>query len=386
MFYEQQTSPKRLTSLDVFRGIAITGMILVNMVGVADEVYPPLLHADWNGWTPTDLVFPFFLFIVGVAMAFSLSKYTDSTVGSPLTKGGWGRSYWRILRRSAILFALGLLLNGFWNYDLSSIRIMGVLQRISLAYLFAALVVLKLPRRWQWVTAFLLLIGYWLAMSFVPVPGYGVGNLTREGNLGAYIDRLIIGTAHLYKGDKFNSMGDPEGLFSTLPAAVTVLLGYFTGDWLRKQPIKSRTSLNMVMVGLSCLVVGQVWGYWFPINKKLWTSSYVVFTAGWALVLLAVCYELIEVRERRRWGKPFEIMGLNAIFAFVASVLMIKILVKTHIGTGEKAPTTYTWIYEHLFVPWVGAMNGSLLFALVTVLFWWVVLYIMYQRRWFFKV
>jgi predicted acyltransferase len=386
MFYEQQTSPKRLTSLDVFRGIAITGMILVNMVGVADEVYPPLLHADWNGWTPTDLVFPFFLFIVGVAMAFSLSKYTDSTVGSPLTKGGWGGIYWRILRRSAILFALGLLLNGFWNYDLSSIRIMGVLQRISLAYLFAALVVLKLPRRWQWVTAFLLLIGYWLAMSFVPVPGYGVGNLTREGNLGAYIDRLIIGTAHLYKGDKFNSMGDPEGLFSTLPAAVTVLLGYFTGDWLRKQPIKSRTSLNMVIVGLSCLVIGQVWGYWFPINKKLWTSSYVVFTAGWALVLLAVCYEFIEVRERRRWGKPFEIVGLNAIFVFVASVLMIKILVKTHIGTGEKAPTTYTWIYEHVFVPWAGAMNGSLLFALVTVLFWWVVLYIMYQRRWFFKV
>lgn len=386
MFHEQQTPSKRLTSLDVFRGIAITGMILVNMVGVADQVYPPLLHADWNGCTLADLVFPFFLFIVGVAMAFSLSKYTGSPNSSPLTKGGRGGLYWRIVRRSVILFALGLLLNGFWNYDWSTIRIMGVLQRISLAYLLAALAVLNLPKKGQWLLAAVLLIGYWLAMSFVPVPGYGIGNLTREGNFGAYLDRLIISTAHLYKGDNFNSMGDPEGLFSTLPAVVSVLLGDFTGDWLRKQPVKSRTSMALVLVGLSCLVVGQVWGFWFPINKKLWTSSFVVFTTGWALLLLAACYEWIEVRQRRRWGKPLEIMGLNAIFVFVASVLMIKILVKTHIGTGDKAPTTYTWIYEHLFVPWTGAMNGSLLFALVTVLFWWLVLYGMYRRRWFIKV
>jgi predicted acyltransferase len=379
MSHEQQKQSLRLTSLDVFRGIAISGMILVNMAGVADQVYPPLLHADWNGCTLADLVFPFFLFIIGVAIAFSLSKYTEGN------RGGWS-IYGRIVRRSAILFALGLLLNGFWNYDWGTIRIMGVLQRISLAYLLAALIVLKLPRRGQWAIALVLLIGYWVAMSFVPVPGYGVGNLSREGNFGAYIDRLIIGRAHLYKGDQFNSMGDPEGLFSTLPAVVSVLLGYFTGQWLRIQPINSRTSMDLVIIGLGSLVVGEVWGFWFPLNKKLWTSSYVVFTTGWALLLLAVCYELIEVRQRRRWGKAFEIMGLNAIFVFVASVLMIKILVKTHIGTGENAPTTYTWIYENLFVPWAGAMNGSLLFALVTVLFWWGVLYRMYRQRWFVKV
>ena len=383
MSCQQQKLPKRLTSLDVFRGITITGMILVNMAGVSDQVYPPLLHADWNGCTPTDLVFPFFLFIIGVAIAFSFSKYKENK----LTLGlGHTLPLGRILRRSAILFALGLLLNGFWNYNWSTIRIMGVLQRISLAYLLATLVILKLPRKGQWAIALLLLLGYWLAMSFIPVPGYGVGNLSRDGNLGAYLDRLIIGTAHLYKGDNFNSMGDPEGLFSTLPAVVSVLLGCFTGDWLRKQPVNSRTSMDLVLVGLSCLVIGEVWGFWFPINKKLWTSSYVVFTAGWALLLLAACYELIEVRGLRRWGKPFEIMGLNAIFAFVASVLMIKILVKTHIGTGEKAPTTYTWIYEHFFVPWAGAMNGSLFFAMVTVLFWWVVLYGMYRQRWFVKI
>ncbi|OUL18053.1 acyltransferase family protein [Nostoc sp. 106C] len=374
----------RLTSLDVFRGITIAGMILVNMAGVADDKYPPLDHAAWNGCTPTDLVFPFFLFIIGVAMTFSLSKYTEGEKPQSAV-------YWRILRRAAILFALGLLLNGFWNkgvwtFDLSSIRLMGVLQRISLAYLFASITVLKLPRKGQWILAGVLLIGYWLAMMYVPVPGYGAGVLTREGNLGAYIDRLIIPKAHLYKGDNFNFMGDPEGLFSTIPAIVSVLAGYFTGQWIRSQTVQSRISIGLALFGIGCLIIGWMWGWTFPINKKIWTSSYVVFTSGWALLLLAACYELIEVRRIRRWGKPFEIMGLNAIALFVASVLLIKILVRTNIGTGEKAPSTYDWIYQNIFASWAGTFNGSFLFALVTVLFWWLVAVIMYRQRWFFKV
>ncbi|OUL25039.1 DUF5009 domain-containing protein [Nostoc sp. RF31YmG] len=374
----------RLTSLDVFRGITIAGMILVNMAGVADDKYPPLDHAAWNGCTPTDLVFPFFLFIIGVAMTFSLSKYTEGEKPQSAV-------YWRILRRAAILFALGLLLNGFWNkgvwtFDLSSIRLMGVLQRISLAYLFASITVLKLPRKGQWILAGVLLIGYWLAMMYVPVPGYGAGVLTREGNLGAYIDRLIIPKAHLYKGDNFNFMGDPEGLFSTITAIVSVLAGYFTGQWIRSQTVQSRISIGLALFGIGCLIIGWMWGWTFPINKKIWTSSYVVFTSGWALLLLAACYELIEVRRIRRWGKPFEIMGLNAIALFVASVLLIKILVRTNIGTGEKAPSTYDWIYQNIFASWAGTFNGSFLFALVTVLFWWLVAVIMYRQRWFFKV
>lgn len=385
MFPNTQKHPKRLTSLDVFRGITIAAMILVNMAGVSDQVYPLLLHADWNGCTPTDLVFPFFLFIVGVAMSFSLSKYTDFSKYS-LNKGGWRGLYSRIIRRSLLLFSFGLLLNGFWNYDWNNIRIMGILQRISLTYLLATLIVLNLPRKGQWLIAFLLLISYWLAMSFFSVPGYGIGNLTRDGNLGAYIDRLIIGTAHLYKGDNFNYLGDPEGLFSTIPAVVSVLFGYFVGEWLRKQTVNSRTSISLLIVGLSCLVIGQVWGIWFPINKKLWTSSYVVFTTGWALLLLAACYELVEIRSLRRWVKPFEIMGLNAIFVFIASVLLIKILVKTHIGTGKNVQTAYTWICEHFFAFWAGAMNSSLLFALVTLLFWWIVVYGMYRKGWFVKI
>ncbi|MBD2570913.1 acyltransferase family protein [Anabaena lutea] len=375
----------RLTSLDVFRGITIAGMILVNMVGVADDKYSLLDHAEWNGCTPTDLVFPFFLFIVGVAMTFSLSKYTADNKPTQAV-------YLRILRRAVILFILGLLLNGFWNqgvwtFDLSSIRLMGVLQRISLSYLFASLIVLKLPRKSQWILAGVLLLGYWLTMMYVPVPEYGAGVLTREGNFGAFIDRLIIPKAHLYKGDGFNYLGDPEGLFSTIPAIVSVLAGYFAGDWIKeKKQANSQTSMDLVLFGLCCLVIAIIWDVAFPINKKLWTSSYVVFTVGWALMLLAACYEMIEVRLIKRWSKPFEIMGLNAIALFVASVLLIKITAKTQLGTGETAISIYNWIYQNIFASWAGNFNGSFLFGIVTVLFWYGVAVLMYQKRWFIKV
>ena len=377
-------SPMRLTSLDVFRGIAIAGMILANMASIAEpNVYPPLLHADWHGCTPTDLVFPFFLFIVGVAMTFSLSNYTENKPTASI--------YRRILRRAAILFALGLLLNGFWNqglwtFDFSSIRIMGVLQRISLTYLLASLAILNLPRKGLWILAGVLLIGYWLTMMYVPVPGYGAGVLTRVGNFGAYIDRLIIPKAHLYKGDGFNNLGDPEGLFSTIPAVVSVLAGYFAGQWIRNKAVRSRISIGLALFGIGCLLSGWMWDLAFPIGKKLWTSSFVIFTIGWALLLLAACYEIIEVRRVRRWGQPFEVMGLNAIAVFVASVLLIKILVKTNVGSGEKALSTYDWIYQNLFASWAGAFNGSLLFAIVTLLLWLAVAYIMYRQRWFIKV
>ncbi|MEG4329795.1 DUF5009 domain-containing protein, partial [Microcoleus sp. herbarium5] len=170
-----------------------------------------------------------------------------------------------------------------------------------------------------------------------------------------------------------------------LPAVVTVLTGYFTGEWLRVQQIKTRTSINLAICGLSCVVIGHLWGFLFPINKQLWTSSYVVFTTGWALLLLAACYETIEVRDWK-WGKPFEIMGLNAIFLFVASGIVARILLKTHIGSGENASTTYTWIYEKWFVPWAGPLNGSLAFAVTAVLFWWLILYGMYRRGWAIKI
>lgn len=398
----------RLKSLDVFRGIAIASMILVNNPGSWKQVYPALEHAEWHGCTPTDLVFPFFLFIVGCAMSFSLSKYTQTTTKTeteaskitdvqeqtktektPLTSSN---IYWRIARRAAILFILGLLLNTssialdvLLNSapieNFGKIRIMGVLQRIGLAYFIGAIAILNLSPRNQKLLAIALLFGYWSLLTLVPVGGYSASELTPEGYLGGYIDRLILGSQHLYKGGPF----DPEGLLSTLPAVVTVLTGYFTGEWLRVQQIKTRTSVNLAICGLCCLVIGHLWGFSFPINKQLWTSSYVVFTAGWALLLLAACYETIEVRDWK-WGWPFEIMGLNAIFLFVASGIVARILLKTHIGSGESAPSTYTWIYENWFLPWAGPLNGSLAFAVTAVLFWWLILYGMYRRGWVIKI
>jgi len=399
----------RLKSLDVFRGIAIASMIIVNNPGSWKQVYPALEHAEWNGCTPTDLVFPFFLFIVGCAMSFSLSKYTQTTTKTeteaskitdvqeqtktektPLTSSN---IYWRIARRAAILFILGLLLNTssialdvLLNSapieNFGKIRIMGVLQRIGLAYLISAIAILNLSPRHQKILALALLFGYWGTLTLVPLGGgYSVGELTPEGYLGGYVDRLILGSQHLYKGGPF----DPEGLLSTLPAVVTVLIGYFTGEWLRVQQIKTRTSINLAICGLCCVVIGHLWGFSFPINKQLWTSSYVVFTAGWALLLLAVCYETIEVRDCQ-WGRPFEIMGLNAIFLFVASGIVARILLKTHIGSGKSAPSTYTWIYENWFLPWAGPLNGSLAFAVTAVLFWWLILHGIYRRGWVIKI
>lgn len=376
----------RLKSLDVFRGIAIASMILANNPGSWKQVYPPLEHAEWHGCTPTDLVFPFFLFIVGCAMSFSLSKYTETTTKIETN------IYWRIARRAAILFILGLLLNtssialdvllkGAPLENFGKIRIMGVLQRIGLAYAISAIAILNLSPRHQKLLAIAVLLGYWAALTVFAVGGYSTSALTPEGNFGGYVDRLILGSQHLYKGGPF----DPEGLFSTLPAVVTVLIGYFTGEWLRMQPIKTRTSINLGICGLSCVVIGHLWGFSFPINKQLWTSSYVVFTAGWALLLLAVCYETIEVRGWK-WGRPFEIMGLNAIFVFVASGIVVRILLKTYIGSGESAPNTYTWIYENWFLPWAGPLNGSLAFAVAMVLFWWLILYGMYRRGWTIKI
>lgn len=382
---KDSTPSPRLVSLDVFRGIAIASMILVNNPGSWDHIYPPLEHAEWHGCTPTDLVFPFFLFIVGVAMPFSLAKYTPENRPTP-------QVYTRIIRRGLILFALGLLLTlstmlldllfkGI-ALDFSTIRIMGVLQRIGLAYVIAAFAVLQLPQRSLWIFAGVVLIAYGVAMQLIPVPGYGAGNLTAEGNLGGYIDSILLGKKHLYKGGPF----DPEGLFSTLPSVVTVLIGYFTGLWLKKQPVKNQTSINLLIVGLAFLVIGKLWDFVFPINKALWTSSYVVYTGGWALLVLALCYQLIEVRGLKRWGFPLEVMGLNAIFLFVGSGLLGRLLIKTPIGNGTNAISVKTWIYQNWFSAWAGDLNGSLLFAIANVILWWVILYGMYRRRWFLKI
>lgn len=379
----------RLTSLDVFRGMTMATMILVNMASLPDEGKKYLLldHAAWHGYTIADFVFPFFLYIIGGSMAFSLAKYTSGS--APITKS----VYWQIIRRSLILFGLGLILNNLvWNYNftdpkifanLDSLRIMGVLQRIGIAFFFASIAILTLSHRGLWILAGGILVGYWLILTFIPGLDNADGVFTKLGNFGSYIDRLIITPAHLHKGS--GSMSDPEGLFGTLPSIVNILFGYLTCSWLKRQPVAARTSLNLLMFGLAAVVIGLVWNGFFPINKKLWTSSFVLFTTGWGLISLAACYELVDVRKYRQWFKPFEIMGLNAIFIYVASIVLIKLLMVNEIGKGEQARSIYELLKEQLF-GWAGALNSGLLFAIATVLLWLGVSYMMYRQRWFLKI
>ncbi len=379
----------RLTSLDVFRGITIATMILVNMASLPDDdkKYLWLDHAPWHGCTIADLVFPFFLYIIGVAMAFSLAKYKN--IDAPIPKA----VYWQIARRSLILFGLGLILNNLiWNFnlthpkifpDLAHLRIMGVLQRIGIAFFLASIVILNLSDRGLAILAGTILIGYWIVMGFFPALDNSDGVFTKLGNIGSYLDRLIITTNHLHKGS--GSLSDPEGLFGTLPAVVNVIFGYLTGTWLKRQAVSSRTSLNLLMFGLAALVIGLVWNSFFPINKKLWTSSFVMVSTGWGLISLAACYDLVDVRKYRRWFKPFEIMGLNAIFIYVASIVFIKLLMVNEIGSGDRAKSIYEWLKNQIF-GWAGALNSGVLFAIATVLLWLGIAYLMYRQKWFLKI
>ncbi len=393
----------RLKSLDVFRGLTVAVMIFVNVAGLGEigEKYGWIDHAEWHGsWNLADFVFPFFLYIIGMAMAFSLAKYTSDEHPTAAV-------YQRVVRRTLLLFVIGLLINGLVYsvckmpvngiFDLPNLRIMGVLQRISLAYGAAALIVLFFSRRMQWGIAGALLIGYWLVMAFIAAPDAPADVLTKSvevtsivdskiHNMGAYIDRHIIPAAHFYKAGKKGY--EPEGLFATLPAIVSVLLGYFHGIWLKQQrDVKTDNSIQMVMFGLAAIVAGSIWGKFFPINKNLWTSSYVLFMAGWAVVVFAACYELVDVRQiGLKWLKPLEVMGLNALFAFVGSVLMIKVIYFNNIdGCGEKATTIYNFLRNALF-GWSGEATSAVLLALLSVLLWMLICSGMYWRRWLIKL
>ena len=261
-------------------------MILVNNPGTWAHVYSPLDHAPWHGWTPTDLIFPFFLFIVGAAIPFSFGKHKTTRKGT---------LYRRVLRRSAVIYMLGLFLSLFPNFDLSRARYVGVLPRIAIVYLITSVLVINLSRRALiWVTA-VLLLGYWALMTWIPVPGHGSGVLTPEGNLAAWIDSLVV------PGRMYQGTWDPEGFVSTLPAVATALLGVLTGFWLRSNRERSEIAKGLFALGCLGVLAGLLWNQWFPINKNLWTSSYVLFTAGAALVVLAPLYWVIDVRGHRRW-------------------------------------------------------------------------------------
>jgi predicted acyltransferase len=361
----------RLVSLDVFRGITIAGMILVNNPGTWEHVYGPLQHAAWHGWTPTDLVFPFFLFIVGVAIPLAFAKRVES--------GGSKRDlYLKIIKRTLIIFAIGLFLNGFPYFGLAEYRIPGVLQRIAVCYFFASIIFLNTKVRTQLAITIALLVGYWLMLKFIPAPGYAAGDLTKEGSLPSYIDRVVFGK-HVWSQAR---VYDPEGLLSTIPAIATTLMGVLTGTWLRAEKTRIEKAAGMFVVGAVCVAVGWAWNSFFPINKALWTSSYVLFTGGLALQFLALCYWLIDIKGYRRWAKPFEVFGMNAIALYVGAGLMASLFGEIRVG----ATTLGTWIYQNLFASWASPINASLAFAISFVMVWLLLMWILYRRKIFLRI
>lgn len=398
----------RLISLDVFRGATIAAMMLVNNPGSWSAVHQQLDHAEWNGWTFTDLVFPFFLWIVGVAIPFSTGRRLEQ---------GHSRAqlFLHALRRAGIIFAIGFGLNSLslvldwslWQHGFGAwlqhygthVRIPGVLQRIAVCYLIATLIYLRVGVRGQVLAIGLLLGGYWMLMKLVPVPGIGAGILEKQGNFSQYIDNLVlngqwIGT-HVLKSARD---WDPEGIVSTVPAIATCLFGILAGTLLRSKLIPEARTAWLFAGGVLLLFAGVVMNIWLPINKSLWTSSYAVFMAGMAAVCFGVTYWFVDVQGWRRWARPFAIYGMNAIAMFVlAGVegrLSLAIVLTNAAG---KSVSLNTYLYQKLFgafaspetAPFCGFLaspeNASLMWAVTYMLALYCVAWLMYRRKWFVK-
>jgi len=370
----------RLLSLDFFRGLTIALMILVNNPG-SDTHYWPLSHAAWNGWTPTDLVFPFFLFITGVSLVYSFS--------SRLARGqSRGELMKHVVRRAAILILLGIFLNGFPDrYNIHTLRFEGVLQRIGLCYLFASIIYFWTKPRGRAAVIVACLVGYWVLMRFVPVPGFGTPThqiplLDPDRNLTAWLDRLLF-SGHLYEGTR-----DPEGVISTIPAIASVLFGVFTGEWLRSARDSGKKVWGMLACGAVGFLLAETWNIWFPINKKLWTSSFVLLTTGLALIVLGLCYWLLDVRKVR-WvpTKPAIVFGMNAIAAYVTAELLAILLGAVQWRGSEGVfRSLQDHIYEAVFAPLGSAEFGSLIYSICFVLVCWALMWVLYRKKIFFKI
>ncbi len=378
-------SAGRLVSLDAFRGFTIAGMILVNNPGSWSYVYPQLRHAPWNGWTFTDWIFPFFLWIVGVAMTFSFPKRIAQGASR-------GNLLLHTIRRSATLFLLGLIMAGFpfgllfdHTFSFATIRIPGVLQRIGVCYLFASIIFLYTNLRGQAIWTFALLAIYWLLVKLVPVPGYGPGVLDPMGSLCWFVDSTVL-KGHTWSGAPVPGF-DPEGIVSTLPAIATTLFGVLTGHWLRSDRSKEEKTAWMFIAGNACLLLGSILDMWLPINKNLWTSSYSIFMAGWALICLATFYWFIDVKGYSKWAKPFVVYGMNAIAVFFLSGILARILMLIKVSTtGGSQMSLRAYLYENVFAVIAGPMNGSLLFAISYILFWWLMMAFLYRAKIFIKI
>lgn len=356
--------------------MTIAFMILVNTPGTWSHVYPPLLHAKWHGATPTDMVFPFFLFIVGITLYLSTSKFLHELSGGASKK---------IIRRTLLIFLIGLALNWFpFTRAPENLRIMGVLQRIAVAYGIGAFICLAVPLKQLWKAGTLLLAGYWILMLIFG----GDDPYSLENNLSLKIDRFLLGDNHLYGG--FGIKFDPEGLFSTLPAVGTVIFGYYIGALIKQAQDTAQLVKNMLLIGVLAIFAGLAWDIYFPINKPLWTSSYVLYAGGIACCVLAVLIELIDIRGIKNWTRPFQVFGLNPLIIYVLSGLLVKVMlfiIKWEDAAGNTR-NAYSWLYNDVFAAVLPNQLkfASFLFALTIVGFCWLVGYGLYKKKIVIKV
>ena len=377
---------KRILSIDIFRGLTIAFMILVNTPGTWSHVYAPLEHAPWHGLTPTDLIFPFFLFIVGTSIVLAYHnkrQYVNH------------RLYGKIISRSLKIILIGLLLAAFtykfpFVKDLSNLRFPGVLQRIGLVFLISAFLFVKIKDwRWYLLIIILLLGGYWYSMTQISINGQQP-QLTKTDNLASVIDRKVLGKNHMWR--HYEKEGyvqgdyDPEGLFSTLPAIGTTVLGIFLGLLLIERRISPYAKLIMFIgIGLVLWLLGWWWSQSFPLNKRLWTSSYVLYTGGLAYLVFGFIYLIVDILNVKKWGAPFKYLGMNAIAIFTLSVFITKSFYLLHIP--DTKMTIHGWLYQHLYTSWLGNNQfSSMIYALTVVIFYIFVAWWMYRKKIFIKV
>ena len=382
-----RTKPARMLSLDVLRGLDIGFMILVNNNGDGSRAYWALKHADWNGFTPTDLVFPTFLFLVGISTVLS----TEARLAQGATKQS---IFLHTVRRAVIIFLLGLLVNSFPHFNLHTLRIYGVLPRIAICYFIVATLYLISP---GWKSKLVLAVAalgtYWVLMRYVPVPGYGMPGrdipfLDRDANLVAWLDRHIFPASHLYERTR-----DPEGLLSTIPAVATALMGILTGIWLRTGRSVVEKARGIAIAGMTCVLAGGIWNIWFPLNKKLWTSSFVLFAGGLSLLLLALSMWVVDImrasetcEDRARKSRtfmPLLVFGMNAIVAYVFSELLAGGIDNIHMSAGGNLQQ---WLYHSILAVVPDPAFASLLYSLGFVAVCWLPAYALYRRRIFIKI
>jgi predicted acyltransferase len=362
---------ERIVALDAFRGLTMALMVMVNNAG-SDAIYHQFSHSRWHGWTIADTIFPSFLWIVGVAITFSLSKRVSSGASR-------GELLLQVFRRAAILYVLGLVVYLAPAFDLSTQRLLGVLQRIAICYFIGAAVYLNTRLRGQILWIIGLLAGYWALMMLVPVPGYGAGNLTVEGNFAHYIDSIVLGR-HNYQATR---TWDPEGVISTLPSIATVLFGVLAGYLLRSRKTIAERTVWFFLAGNLLIFAALICSIWLPINKKLWTSSFSLMMAGLDGVVFAMFLWLVDGRGYRRVIRPLVIMGMNAITVYMVSELFDELISNIHLSSGL---SVRGWIYQNLFVPIWPPSVAALFYGIAITLLMYAVAYFLYRREWFLRV